>query len=100
VRHERAVEQVQGLSHPPRPLMIGDRDRVFVLGERVTGRPLPLRDRDSAELLTCGAESLHVPPSGERVVHGHAAESVAGGQPAETYPLCWHGGTTPRVPPL
>ena len=68
-------------------LVVGQRDRFPVLGGGIAGRPLPLRDRDGAELLARRAEPLHVPPGSERVVDGHAAESVAGREPGEPVPL-------------
>ena len=87
VGHERAVEQVQRLGDPPGPLVIGQRDRLPVLRVRIPGRPLPLRDGDRTELLAGRAEPFHVPPGGERVVDGHAAEPVTGGKPAQAVPL-------------
>src|SRR5579875_2815818 len=79
VGDQRAVKQAQRLGDPAGPLVVLDRDRVAELSERVPGCPLALCHGDRAELLARGAERRHVPPGGERVVDGDAAEPVSGG---------------------
>ena len=63
---------MQRLDDPARRVVVLDRDRLAVLGDRVHRRPLALRDGDRAELIARRAVHRHVPAGGERVVRVHA----------------------------